>query len=176
MVLPPPTRWQSPFLDVYVGSSLPRFVQLRMHKWARNQMADPLNHQAAPDFAMVFDEIDEQRWMPPALPPKYLQQFQAAATLVPPGTPIVPTPQAAPAVASSPAAGIFKVKAELLDLERVPLQRYFASKRHMDAHGSTLLNCPRLQDHYRHTPEESLRLAAYLALANPVPVPSPPAV
>jgi hypothetical protein len=81
------------------------------------------------------------------------------------------------------------------DPERVPIQRYFASKKHKEAHGPTPLNakgkhmcllfhirgtckhdCPRLQDHYRHTPEESLHLAAYLALANPAPVPTPPAV
>lgn len=172
------------FSNVYNCASLLRFVQLRMHMWARDQMTDPLNHQAAPDFAGVFREIDEQRWVMPTLPLRFLQV--SAPTVAPATTAPIAAPTPPPAGAA-PLAGAFHVKPALLDKERVPIQKYFATKRHMDAHGPTPRNaqgnamcllfhvraackheCPRAEDHYRHSPAESQRLADYLALATAV--------
>jgi hypothetical protein len=181
------------FSNVFVCSSLLRFVQLRMQKWAQRQLSNPLNHVPAPDFAVVFDEIDEQRWIPPSLPPKYTARYDTATQApVSAAAPVVALPAAAvaPQGTAAPLAGSFNVKNEFLDRERVPVQRHFATKRHRDAHGPPPANskgremcllfhvrascfheCPRAQDHYRHSPEESLRLAAYLALGKPAATP-----
>lgn len=171
------------FSNVYSSASLLRFVQLRMHKCAKAQMANAGDHLGAPSFTVVFDELDEQCWIPPTMPAQYLQPSIRAAppSMAPPA--FTPQSQTVP-----PLAGEFKVREDLLDREQVPVRKNFPSKRYMDKHGHPPHNnqgkamcllfhvpaackheCPRAHDHYHHSPDESLRLAAYLALGNPIP-------
>ena len=179
------------FSNVYTCSSLLRYIQLKIHKWAAYQFSHANVRHPAPSFLTVFDELQARTWIAPPMPP---------GCLVPVPPPVAPTP--APTnnpsppqtgAPNTPAAGTFKVKQSLLDVELI--DHHFASKRHMDNHGPPPKNdhgkpmcllfhvravckyeCPRVNDHYKHSAAESQRLKAYLDLGKaPATTPTPPA-
>jgi hypothetical protein len=177
-------------LDVLLDGKLPecsgvlRFVHLKMTNWFNAQVSAH-DDVPPPSFGDLLDEVEEDRWVPPRIPPAYLTlggKTPPTRLRSPAGT----TPLLPPG-----SVGTFKVEAALLD-PKVPIRTNFVVKDHMKAHGDPPLNdsggqmclcfhvrgrckheCERgvgaKSDHKRHSAAESTRLLAYLNLATPAP-------
>ena len=164
-----------PFLHPYFDSSVPRttgmlrYIQLSMYSWIKRQIVtdailDP------PNFASIFERIEQQMWVIPALPPQYCTTTEKATS-----------PD------SAKKAGLPATPANHLD-PLVPVDKTFDPKAFIRLHGNPPNNdkggamcllyhvrgqckqdCDRgpLQgaksDHRRHSKSESERLAKYLS-------------
>ena len=180
------------FSNILTCSSLLRFIQLKMHKWAAYQFSHPAIRHPAPSFITVFDELQSRSWIAPPMPPGCL--VPAPPPVFPPPVPANPETPAPPSGNSNtPSAGLFRVQRSLLDADLIDI--HCATKRHMDSHGPPPKNdhgkpmcllfhvraackheCPRVSDHHKHSAAESQRLKAYLDLGKaPVSTPTPPA-
>lgn len=172
-----------------------RFLHLKFSIWFAAQVSSNVAIPI-PAFGEILDRIEEQTWVPVALPLAYLKpQAVQPGPRVP--APLGPSPSLSAtntAVAPTPASkrGFFKAPAAQLAASAIKTRSNFNINAHITAHGPPPLNdagglmclsfhfrggcrheCERgsssgpMDDHKQHNASETQRLVTYLNLAGP---------